>query len=477
MSFRPRMTKYIRQTPTPKQRAALLLNDMELFYGGAAGGGKSSWLLMAALQYVDIPGYSALILRASLKDADKPGSVLFRSRQWLGGYEEVLWKDEQKMWVFPTGATLQFGYLQNKNDKFQYDSAEYQFVGFDELTHFWEDDYEYLFTRMRGPRCPQHWTNYQVGVKAGCQVCKDAGPLMEVPIRMRAASNPGAKGHAWVKSRFMIEPIPGKMGPSGRQFYCGTHPTRPMIPAFLEDNAFIDQSEYKRSLSHVDDPVTRYRKEAGDWGVQPDGRFMRQWIHRYRYEGSYITLGDRSFLLDACEQFLIVDPAASRKATPGKKELTNKQSSYTAIGRWLRTPDNDICLMEMHRFQVEVAEMISAIGSLIASGPILFVGMEYTSMSIHLYTICLGRGFPMRGMKPRSVDKIARSVDAQNRMKEGKMWLPPIGPRWLVDYEDEIFSWTGDPEQVDDQVDVTSYASLYVTENAVGLRPGLPEVV
>ena len=87
------------------------------------------------------------------------------------------------------------------------------------------------------------------------------------------------------------------------------------------------------------------------------------------------------------------------------------------------------------------------------------------------------KGLPMRGMKPRSLDKIARSVDAQNRMKNGKLWIPQMGSRWLVDYEDELFSWTGDPEQTDDQVDVTSYASLYVTENAVGLRSSMPIVV
>jgi len=432
---------------------------------------------MAALQYVDVPGYKALILRASLRDADNPGSVLFRSREWLGGFDEVRWWGKQNAWVFPSGAILQFGYLANVNDKYQYDSAEYQFVGFDELTHFWKDDYEYLFTRMRGPNCKFHWKDYRIGLAAGCDICRENGPLTEVPIRMRSASNPGAKGHPWVKERFKIEPIFGKVGPSGRQLYCGTHPTRPMIPAFLEDNPYIDQTQYKLSLSHVDDPVTRYRKEAGDWGVMPDGRFMRAWLHRFKYEGSYITLHDRSFLMDACEQFLIIDPAASRKSTPGTRELTKKQNSYTAIGRWLRTPDNDICLMEMHRYQTEVADTISAINAQVRSYPVVFVGMEYTSMSIHLYQILLLKGLPMRGMKPRSIDKIARSVDAQNRMKEGKLWLPPIGARWLVEYEDEIFSWTGDPEETDDQVDVTSYAAMYVTENAVGLRPGLPEVV
>ena len=60
----PRLTKYIPFEPTPKQRAFLLMNQTkEILYGGAAGGGKSVAQLMAALQFVDIPGYSAILFR------------------------------------------------------------------------------------------------------------------------------------------------------------------------------------------------------------------------------------------------------------------------------------------------------------------------------------------------------------------------------------------------------------------------------
>src|SRR6202030_1373154 len=44
-------------TPTPRQEAFVRVLDPEVFYGGAAGGGKSVALLMAAGQYSDMPGY------------------------------------------------------------------------------------------------------------------------------------------------------------------------------------------------------------------------------------------------------------------------------------------------------------------------------------------------------------------------------------------------------------------------------------
>ena len=75
IAARPKMTRYIAETPTVKQQAFLLLDCHEALFGGAAGGGKSSALLMAALQYVDVPGYAALILRRTYADLALPGAV------------------------------------------------------------------------------------------------------------------------------------------------------------------------------------------------------------------------------------------------------------------------------------------------------------------------------------------------------------------------------------------------------------------
>jgi len=83
------MTEYIPQAPTVKQAAFLLLPVIEAFYGGQPGGGKSSALLMAALQYVDVPGYSALLLRRTYADLALAGALMDRARSWLVGTDAV----------------------------------------------------------------------------------------------------------------------------------------------------------------------------------------------------------------------------------------------------------------------------------------------------------------------------------------------------------------------------------------------------
>lgn len=222
----PKLTPFIPHQPTPPQTAALLLQCREALYGGAAGGGKSDWLLMAALQYVDVPGYSAVLFRKKFADLAKPGALMDRAGAWLTG-TAARWNEQKKQWRFPSGAVLSFGYLESPNDFRQHQGPEYQFVGFDELTQHEERHYRYLFSRLR----------------------RLAGS--EVPIRMRSASNPGDTGHAWVFRRFFIE---------------GRAMGRVFIPAKLEDNPYLDLEEYEKSLDELD-PVLRAQLRHGDWSV------------------------------------------------------------------------------------------------------------------------------------------------------------------------------------------------------------------
>jgi hypothetical protein len=110
-------------------------------------------LLMAALQYVDRPGYHALLLRRTFPELEGADGLIAKAHEWLGRFREsgeCLWNEQKHRWTFPSGATIQFGHVKDENAMYAYQGQAYQFVGFDELTHFTKRMYEYIaFTRAR----------------------------------------------------------------------------------------------------------------------------------------------------------------------------------------------------------------------------------------------------------------------------------------------------------------------------------------
>jgi len=222
--------------PTIKQAEFLIHNELEGLYGGAGGGGKTDALLMAALMYVEIPEYSALLLRRTYKDLALPEAILDRAKEWLIG--KAKWDEEKKLFTFPSGAKLTFGHLEHESAKYQYQGARFDFVGFDEISQFPLSQYQYLFSRIRRAK----------GV--------------DIPPRCRTASNPGGIGHEWVKDRFITNPEPGVF----------------FIPATMFDNPYLDHDAYLESLSRLD-PVTRAQMEKGDWDISLQGNlFKREWL-------------------------------------------------------------------------------------------------------------------------------------------------------------------------------------------------------
>lgn len=216
---------------------------------------NSDALLMAALQYVDVPKYAAIIFRRTYTDLTLPEALMSRAREWLSK-TKARWIDKEKTWLFPSGATLTFGYLETENDKYRYQGSAYQFVGFDELTQFTESQYTYLFSRLR----------------------RLAGS--SIPIRMRSGSNPGGIGAQWVHERF----IPEGFTPDNTSLVVekkgvddeGRPTTRTFVPSRLKDNPYLDADTYVSSLNKLD-PVTRAQLLRGDWTIKERGNILGMW--------------------------------------------------------------------------------------------------------------------------------------------------------------------------------------------------------
>lgn len=230
---------YIPHTPTQKQWEFLMAENKDVFFGGAAGPGKTDALLMAALMYVDESDYAAILFRRTFTNLTKANSLIPRSKKWLKD-TDASWNGKDHTWTFPSGATLEFGHMQYEDDRFNYNSAEYQFIGFDEICEFLERQYTFLFSRLRRT------------VES------------DVPLRFRAAGNPIGPGFEWVKARYVDQEV--------------TDHERVRIPASLEDNPHVRREEYRDSLSHLD-PITQEKVMNGSWEIAEEGeKFKRAWF-------------------------------------------------------------------------------------------------------------------------------------------------------------------------------------------------------
>jgi predicted phage terminase large subunit-like protein len=391
---------WLPQQPTARQAAFLYLTCPEALYGGSAGGGKSSALLMGALQFVDVPGYSALLLRRSYADLSLPGALMDRAGDWLSG-TAAKWSDKTKSWQFPSGATLSFGYLENENDKYRYQSSEFQYVGFDELTQFSETQYRYLFSRLRRLKASR------------------------VPLRMRSASNPGGGGHDWVRRRFLDE---------------GAAHGRVFVPARLDDNPHLDRQQYVASLSQLD-PITRAQLLAGDWSVRHGGNiFRREWFCDFADQPPRDLRLVRSWDLAATE------------AKPGR------DPDWTAGVLMGRDPDGMFWICDVRRTRSTpqaVERLVCATAEL--DGPEVEVLIEEEPGSAgkalsQRYARLLA-GFHVRFERPTG-DKTTRAMPLSSQAEAGRVALvrgPWVGP--FLD-EAEAFPLGGH----DDQVDAASMA-------------------
>lgn len=233
-------------TPTPKQTAFLLLKDtLEVLYGGAAGGAKSWALLADAARDVDDVPTQALILRKRFKDLTQPGGLFDVSNQWFRG-TKASWDGNSYTWRFPSGASIVFGYLDNETDHLQYQGGGYHIVAFDELTQIRENQYLYLFSRIRRP---------------------EGFPIKP---RVRAATNPGGPGHEWVRKRWNLPH--GPVDNAERKF----------VSSKLIDNPHLVRADYEEALKRliivnedgsVSD-VTYQQLSEGDWTAKGTGGFF-----------------------------------------------------------------------------------------------------------------------------------------------------------------------------------------------------------
>lgn len=406
------------EAPSLTQRVFLRTNSIEALFGGAAGGGKSSALLMSALQYVDVPNYSAILFRRTFADLALPGALMDRFKTWMSVFDDVHWNANSYVATFPSGARISFGYLNNTNDYLRYKGSEFQFIGMDEVTEIREADYRYLFSRLRRPA---------------------SGPLSTVPLRMRAASNPAPN---WVRQRFIVE---------------GKQSNRIFVPSLLTDNPGIDAESYRQALSALD-PVERRRLEFGDW-----------------WSTSLGSLFDRT-------DFVLIDPVDVPQVTSSARAVrfwdlaatepsaTNPDPDWT-VGTLMLFDQGIAYVLDVRRIRArgeKVEQLIAQ--TAYEDGHAVSIRMEQEPGSsgkalIDQYARYVVPGYDLIGLRSTG-DKVTRARPFAAAVANGNVRV--VRGTWLSDWLDEFASF---PEAVnhDDQVDSAVGAFTYLA----GL--GLPQ--
>ena len=215
--------------------------EIDVLYGGAAGGGKSYAMLVDPLRYAHRAAHRALILRRSMPELRE---LIDKSRElYPQAFHGCKFREVEKLWNFPSGAKVEFGFLERDADVYRYQGQAYSWIGFDEITHLpTEFAWNYLASRLR---------------------TTDS----EITPYLRCTANPGGVGAHWVKKRY-ISPAPPNESFDGNDGL-----SRKFIPARLDDNPYLSEDgRYEQMLKALPD-VQRRQLLEGNWEITEGAAF------------------------------------------------------------------------------------------------------------------------------------------------------------------------------------------------------------
>ena len=224
------------------QTEFLAADEKDVLYGGAAGGGKSYAMLVDPLRYAHKKAHRALILRRSMPELRE---LIDKSRElYPQAFPGCKFREVEKVWNFPSGAKIEFGFLERDADVYRYQGQAYSWIGFDEITHLpTEFGWNYLASRLR-----------------------TTDP--EIKTYLRCTANPGGIGSHWVKKRYVDSNQPNE------SFVGNDGLTRKFIPARLTDNPYLAKDGIYEQMLMSLPPVQRRQLLEGNWDVNEGSAFV-----------------------------------------------------------------------------------------------------------------------------------------------------------------------------------------------------------
>jgi phage terminase large subunit-like protein len=447
------MNEFIPQNPNGKQIAALNLWDVQAgLFGGGAGPGKSSYLLMEALRdpWIRVQGYSALLMRRHRKDLYMPDGLYDRLARKGDGW---LWpalragtvKWNQKMHGFDFlqyGSRIVLGYADDDTAFQDFLGSAYQFAGIDEAVNFSRRQLGMIGSRLRGPV---------------------TGPLSRVPIRYRLATNPGDSrpgesiGHIYIKTEYV-------KGADGK--------TRFYIPGNVYDNPNgIPPEKYEATMRLFLDEVTLQRYLNNDW----DAMELGGWFPREKW----VMLAQRPDAEDIEESVRYWDLAGTDEAIAGDPDYTVGVLMQKPIqGRTFRDRELDRIVSDVQRVRQEpgaVEELIKQTAEIDGTKVRIRIeeepGQSGKSQIAHFKRILEPLGYDVGGNYITDDDgkekKVTGPKDERSRpfsMRQNAGRVGVIGGKaWTQDYLDEMQGLWGNVVH-DDQGDGSSGADIQLSQ-------------
>jgi hypothetical protein len=281
-------------SPQKRQAQALANDAFELLYGGAAGGGKSDFLLIDFLNGTNEwrEYWKGILFRRTYPELE---SLIDRAKQLflpLG----AIWKVAERTFYFTTRSKLQMRILESDEDVTKYQGQAYTWIGFDELGNYPTDFcWRYMMSRARSAE--------------------------GAPCYIRGTANPGGVGHAWIKARFIDGHEPGKIYREKDGL------TRSFVKALIQDNRKLldNDPDYLKRLEMLPTHLRRALLE-GDWDV-----FAGQVFDEFRREKHVV----KPFPLPpgSWKRFYALDWGFAKPFSLGKWAV-NAEGRMVRYGEW-----------------------------------------------------------------------------------------------------------------------------------------------
>lgn len=238
----------------------------EVLYEGTRGPGKTDALLMDFCQHVGVgwgEEWSGILFRQTYKQLD---DVIKKSKKWFKRFwPTATFNKQDKVWEFPDGERLALRHMDDPDDYENYHGHAYPWIAWEELT-LWKDDrcYTVMMSCSRSTVGPDKRDRYG----------------RQMPRKYRATTNPYGVGHNWVKRRFRLPHMRGKVirdsiGPDGK-----LEPPRVAIYGHLSENRILLDAEpdYVQKIT----AAARNKAELaawrdGSWDITSGGMFDDLW--------------------------------------------------------------------------------------------------------------------------------------------------------------------------------------------------------